>query len=213
MELIRRLVKPGNTVLDIGANIGFYGRFFSDCVGPSGHVYCFEPDTGNFIHLKKEMHDKINATLIQKAIASETGMLTFYLSGLLNVDHRSYEPESYSSKKNIEKISIDDFVEKRFKVDFIKMDIQGFETVALKGMKRTIDANPGLVILTEFWPHGLLSAGSSPLEMYDLAVQLGFTISVVNGQSINQLSREEAGSFKVEYFADADLLLHKNNIL
>ncbi len=48
MELIGSLVKPGDTVVDIGANIGFYTRFLAQKVGPTGKVYAFEPDALNY---------------------------------------------------------------------------------------------------------------------------------------------------------------------
>ena len=209
LQLIKPLIKPGDTVLDIGANIGFFGKFLSDCVGADGRVYCFEPDATNFRHLSRELKSRSNVTLTQKAVASETGTLTLYISELLNVDHRTYEPERYSGKYDVEKTSIDDFVKGRFKVDFIKMDIQGFETDAIKGMKQTIAENPNLIIFTEFWPHGLKSAGSSALELYDAFTQSGFTISKVYQQTVSPLSREEVSKMKVEYFTDVNVLLRR----
>jgi FkbM family methyltransferase len=211
-RLIRKLVKPGSKVLDIGANIGFYGRFLSECAGAQGHVYCFEPDTINFRHLQNELKNCSNVTLIQKAVAATSGTLSVYTSKLLNVDHRTYEPDMYSGKYSVDKTSIDHFVKGEFKVDFIKMDIQGFEMDALRGMKETIAANPDLVIVTEFWPYGLSSAGSSATQLYDYVTDLGFNVFQIGRDTTELMSREVAADMKVEYFTDADVVLSRNDI-
>ncbi len=212
LKLIRGLIKPGSVALDIGANIGFFSSFLSDCVGEAGHVYCFEPDVVNFGHLKNELCEKKNVSLFQKAIASETGVLTLYTSGMLNVDHRTYKPEKHESEYTVEKISVDDFVKNKFKVDFIKMDIQGFEMEALQGMKQTFDANPELNIFAEFWPYGLKSAGSSAIEMFDYVTQLGFKIFKVRSGTVSPMSRDEVMAMKVEYFTDANVVITRRDL-
>jgi len=211
-QLIRKLLKPGSNVLDIGANIGFYGKFLSECAGAGGHVYCFEPDAINFGHLQNELKNCSNVTLIQKAVAATSGTLSVYTSDLLNVDHRTYEPDTYSGKYSVEKTSIDHFVKGEFKVDLIKMDIQGFEMEAFKGMEKTIAANPDLVIVTEFWPYGLSSAGSSAAELYDYITGLGFKVFEIDGDTTKLMSREAAADMKVEYFTDADVVLSRNDV-
>src|ERR1051325_2715958 len=55
IALIRKLVKPGDVVLDIGANIGFYAKIFSKIVGNTGKVHSFEPDSNNYSHLKDNL--------------------------------------------------------------------------------------------------------------------------------------------------------------
>jgi FkbM family methyltransferase len=211
LKLLRKLVKPGDIILDIGANIGFFTSFLSDCAGIKGHVYSFEPDQINFKHLQEGTGEISNVSLIRKAVAATSGVLTLYTSDLLNVDHRTYEPEQYSGKYEVEKISIDDFVSGKFKVDFIKMDIQGFEMEALKGMVKTINANPDLVIFTELWNHGLKRAGSSSAALHDFATQHGFKVYKADSR-ISEMSLEEAAEMKDDYFTDANIVLTRRDI-
>ncbi|MCX6273644.1 MAG: FkbM family methyltransferase [Bacteroidetes bacterium] len=212
LQLIRTVIEPGNIILDIGANIGFYTKFFAECTGGSGQVYAFEPDVTNFTHLKTTLSQNENVTLVQKAVAAESGILMLYLSSLLNVDHRTHEPEQYKGKYPVDKISVDDFVKNKFQVDFIKMDIQGFEMEALKGMEQTITSNPQLKIFTELWHFGLKRAGSSATEMFDFAVQRGFKVFKIGDETITELKREEAASMQDEYFTDTNVLLSRQNI-
>lgn len=206
LQFILKVVKPGNNVLDIGANIGYYSKFFSECVGTSGQVYSFEPEKTNFLHLQKEMTGRKNVTLIQKAVAAETGELTLYLSNLLNVDHRSYKPEHYGRKSSVEKISIDDFVKGTFKIDFIKMDIQGFEMDALKGMEKTLHSNQHIILLIEFWAYGLKMAGTSALEVFDFLSVNGFNIYTIESEKLIPMTREIAVDLKIDYFSDTNII-------
>jgi len=52
-ELVKQEIHDGDTVLDIGANIGYFSLIFSKIVGNNGRVYAFEPDPNNFKILKK----------------------------------------------------------------------------------------------------------------------------------------------------------------
>jgi FkbM family methyltransferase len=207
LMLINKLVKPGNKILDIGANIGFFTKFLSDKTGSDGHVYSFEPDEINFQHLKNELRNSANVTLVKKAVASSSGKLKLYSSSLLNVDHRTYPSENSKSICEVDKISIDDFVNGKFKVDFIKMDIQGFESEALKGMNKTISENSDLLIFMEFWPYGLQQAGSSAEKLYDLVTSEKFLVYIITEEGLKLFTREQAMSMKVEYYTDCNVLL------
>ena len=207
LELIKTFVKSGSTILDIGSNIGFYASSFSKITGSNGHVYCFEPDVLNFKHLENTLRGKSNCTLIQKAVAASSGKLKIHTSPLLNVDHRTYPLENAKGAYEVEKVSIDDFVGGRFQVDFIKMDIQGFETEAMKGMNHTIMDNPSVILFMEFWPYGLHQAGSSASELYELIHQNEFHAYLINENGLTGFTFEDAMRMKVEYYTDCNVLL------
>jgi hypothetical protein len=61
-------------------------------------------------------------------------------------------------------------------VDLVKIDVQGFEGQVLKGMKRTIERSNKLILLTEFWPFGLRSAGTSPEDVLVELEQAGLVL-------------------------------------
>jgi FkbM family methyltransferase len=184
LRLLRRLVRPGDIILDIGANIGFYSRLLSTLAGPSGKVYSFEPDDTNFIHLLTNIRGLLNVEPIKKAVAESSGFLKLYTSPMLNVDHRTYKVDDYAEEQDIAATSVDDFVEGRFRVNLIKIDIQGFEVFALRGMKRTLEENEDIIILAELWPYGLRKAGCSCKTMMDFLSTLGFQIFEIAGDRL-----------------------------
>lgn len=189
IELLKQHIKQGDTVLDIGANIGFYATILSNIVGEKGKIHCFEPDVTNFNHLKKTTASYKNIIVNNKAVGPKTETIKIYTSKELNVDHRTYEPEEYDQEIEIAAVSIDDYL-KDTKVDFIKMDIQGFEMEVMKGMKDTLKNNPKVKMISEFWPYGLRKAGSSLSDYFNLLKELNFKIEILKENQLQTLNIE-----------------------
>lgn len=195
ISFLKSQVKKGDVVLDIGSNIGFYTKIMSSLVGEPGKVHCFEPDKINFKHLLTSVSSLPNVVLNNKAVADTTGKIEIFTSHRLNVDHRTYKPEKYESSYFIDAIALDDYFTKDTRVDFIKMDIQGAEMSALKGMKKILADNRNVKVLTELWPHGLRSAGSSEMELLNFIADLGFK-SFMIGVDAKELNSENVKLLK-----------------
>ncbi|GIV28581.1 MAG: hypothetical protein KatS3mg027_2395 [Bacteroidia bacterium] len=165
IELLRKNIQRGNNVVDIGANIGFYTRILADIVGENGKVVAFEPDKINFQKLKDNTKHLKNVVLENMAVANHTGNIKLYFSEL-NVDHRTYPISDTSRCVEIPCVRLDDYFTKNGFIDFIKIDIQGFEPFAFEGMKNIIQQNRKIKLLSEFWPYGLTKAGSSAEKYY-----------------------------------------------
>lgn len=197
ISLIKKYTKSGDTVLDIGANIGFYAEILSLQVGSTGQVHCFEPDTTNFNHLKDRCASLKNVSINNKAVADKTQTLKIYTSKQLNVDHRTYKPDDYDQEIDIDAVAIDDYLfsaQGDKKVDFIKMDIQGFEMSAVKGMTKTLQS-PQLKMLSEFWPYGMKKAGTSVLEYFQFLKQNNFFIYLIENKQLVELTEERVKTF------------------
>ena len=71
VKVLKRLVKSGDTVLDIGANVGYMSLVLAKCVGKNGKVFSFEPDSKNFASLKRniELNADCNIEPIAKAVS------------------------------------------------------------------------------------------------------------------------------------------------
>lgn len=182
IAFIRKHVKMGDFVLDIGANIGFYAAILSNQTGPQGQVHAFEPDATNFQHLLKNIRNCKNVTANPLAVSSSNEPIKIYLSKELNVDHRTYPVDDPAGILEINATTIDSYLKPGQKVDFVKMDIQGFEIEALKGMKNTIASNPNIQFVMEFWPHGLRSAGYSVKELLALLDEYGLNYRLTDNE-------------------------------
>ncbi len=191
IELLQRIIKPGNAVLDIGANIGFYARLLSTFAGSQGIVYCFEPDAINFKHLQKNTAGLKNIKLFNNAVSDKKNRIKIYKSKLLNVDHRTYPVNNFDSIEEIEAVSIDELIETGIlkTVNVIKIDIQGYELVAFKGMLKLLTESPDLKIVAEYWPHGFTRAGTSAIEFYDFFEKLGYAFTIIDNNDLKPLTR------------------------
>src|SRR2546428_1017603 len=91
--LIKRLVRPGWVVADVGAHIGYYTVLFADLVGPRGRVYAYEPDHANFALLYRNvrLNRYRNVFLERAAIADRERPLTLYLAHENVADHRVFD--------------------------------------------------------------------------------------------------------------------------
>lgn len=145
LNILKQNIHLGNTVLDIGANIGYYTLIMSKLVGSTGKVYAFEPEPKNFEILKKniELNKLDNVILEQKALSNIDGVT--YLE--LSKDSGQHRLSDHGVK--VESISLDSYFGEG-EIDFIKMDAEGSEYKILKGMKNVLK-NKNLKIVTEFY--------------------------------------------------------------
>jgi FkbM family methyltransferase len=216
--LVKKLVKEGDMVLDIGANIGYYTLLMASIVGTKGKVYAFEPDPANYELLRKNviLNSYHNIILINKAIMDRTGFVEFFLSEDNNADHKIFEGVRGEKHIKVEKISIDKYFSKpNTKIDFIKMDIQGAEGYAFRGMRALLKANRNIKIVTEFWPYGLRNCSQDPEALLDYLKGIGFRIYNVDARSktlkeINNRSILKKYTVKRKNFTN--LLLSKSSL-
>lgn len=196
---LRRHIQTGMTVLDIGAHVGYYTRLASERVGTGGHVIAFEPNPSNHAMLRRNVGKRENVTLMQVALAAEEGTaelhdyLMMSASGSLHYDptlrdvqlastHRDndYAPrlegDFQPRKYTVRTARVDDLLAEMGiqQVDVIKMDIEGAELGALRGMTRTIAQSPKLALIMEYNPLGLQAFGNVPDQALAEVLAMGF---------------------------------------
>ena len=93
VEYFKKIIKKGDIVLDLGANIGYYTLIFAKLVGEVGHVFAFEPDPSNFELLSKNVKENKheNVTLIQKAVSDKNEKIKLYVSKRDLASHRIFD--------------------------------------------------------------------------------------------------------------------------
>lgn len=162
-------LKPGDTFVDAGANVGYYTILAANLVGKSGRVFAFEPEPQSFAILKKNV--QLNGlesivTIEQKALSNEAGTLKLYLAAANKGDHHVFDRGDELPFVEVEAVSLDDYFRGDERgVDFIKIDTQGAEAIILRGMQGLLGRNPDMKIVMEFGPAGLREFGEDPRAM------------------------------------------------
>jgi FkbM family methyltransferase len=153
IERLRRVVKPGAVVYDIGAHLGLYTIALARLAGPAGHVYCLDPNPlcVYFLNTNLELNQVQNVDVLPVAIIDRTG------STELTINYRNLQVGLVSEapirkpghRITVPAAGLDELIatHRLRPPTFLKIDIEGAEVVAVDGMKRTIaDHRPVLFI-------------------------------------------------------------------
>jgi FkbM family methyltransferase len=174
-NLFRRLVDSGMTIVDVGANVGYYSLLAADLVGPAGRIYAFEPDSRSYeylLHNLKTNHAN-NVFAVKMAITDRAGTENF-LQGDVEQSYVTDVPGK--ATVDVEATTLDAFFASEGwpPVDLIKMDIEGSEHAALQGMRETVLKNPDLHLIMEFNLVAIRRARTSVDALSQTLRDLGF---------------------------------------
>jgi FkbM family methyltransferase len=177
-NFLSRHVTAGMTALDIGANIGLYSIFLAELVGTEGKVFAFEPDPVLFevaiANAQQNEKDGI-IKLHNLALGSEAAPGVLYRTSFNSGDNRLKASPAHQDAVAVHIARLDDLLPD-VKIDFIKMDVQGWEAEVLRGMERILRTNAKLTIYFEYWPEGLRRAGEHLSAPIDILRQNGFQV-------------------------------------
>ena len=175
--LLRQLVRPGMQVVDVGANVGLYSLLLAQLTGKSGRVYSFEPEPNLFATFAGNCATNLadNVVPFQCALGASKGRSAFRRSSLNSGNNSLGENSAGADCVEVEVARLDDVLPVRT-VDLIKLDVQGHELAALKGMTDVLASSPNVLLLFEFWPAGLRAAGTTPEELLTFLGERGFLI-------------------------------------
>jgi len=177
-------IKPGMTVIDVGANIGLYTFLLARLVGNEGKVISFEPGPLSFSLLKANLivNGFKNVTLENKAVTAKTQIEYYYSNQTIESGSTVttlLKPDFGHPRERIEveTVSLDDYMSgNNYKIDYIKIDVEGGEYSALKGMTNLLKSNPGIFLTIEYAPYLPLWADIDLQIFLDFVRTFGFKI-------------------------------------
>lgn len=173
LNLLKKSVRKNDIAVDVGAHNGVETLQLSRLVGDKGQVFSFEPETKNFELLKKnvEKNNLKNITLVNKAVGNETAE-KFLALGKDSATHKLIEKTNLQNSILVKCTRLDDVTKK---IDFAKIDAEGFDFHVLLGMGDLIN-NPDLRIIIEFQPKVLRESGTDPVKMLEFLKENSFKI-------------------------------------
>ncbi|MEN1678154.1 MAG: FkbM family methyltransferase [Planctomycetota bacterium] len=185
-EALCHLVKPGTTVIDVGANLGFYTCLLADWVGPEGRVIAAEPTPRVYEQMVSNvalngLADRV--TPIQAALAEAPGTATMnvYPPGA-EVYNTIGKPHAFVSQLEPEAVEVPTttldalLYESPADADcFIKIDVEGFQHSVLLGGAERLKAMPNVTLMVEISDEFTEQSGVSPRETFALMRSLGYS--------------------------------------
>ncbi len=144
----RKLIKKDSVIIDVGANLGLFSLLASRAAS-SGKVYSFEPAQKTRDALVKNLKNNSNVEVLPWGLSDAPGKKMLYVSseasGVSTFEDSGMVPSVQKDhpnivKEEVELVTLDSFVEKYGlkKIDFIKMDCEGYEMNALRGGAKSI---------------------------------------------------------------------------
>jgi len=229
LEIFQALLKPNSIMFDVGANIGLYSIIGSKLVGAKGKVYSFEPSKINFNRLQNNIEinkiknvntdnigigDKVDETLILSQ-NYETGDAEKYI--INNDTHIKPVGKMQSgilSKEAVQLDTLDNFqlnndIER---VDFIKIDVEGYEYYVFRGAENILKNNHDIVILFECAEHLAKRAGSTQNEVFSFLNSLGLDIVYWNEKERKWSSNQEEAKGNGQLLAGRNIMDKLNQI-
>ena len=190
----KKVVNKGDIIIDVGANIGYYTLLFARLVGSDGKVYSFEPDPRNCKLLEKNVNENNykNIILEKKAVSDKTEKCKFYLHEDTVGNSIQESNAKLHSEIEIESVALDDYFEtKSLNPDFIKIDIEGYEFNALKGMELFLKSNNKVQIMLEYNPKTKDVYDIEPLKVFDFLDEFCFKFKDLNSMSTGFMTADE----------------------
>ena len=180
-DLIKKIIKEGNVVLDIGAHIGYYALLFAKLVGGKGKVFAFEPHPDNFALLKKnvETNNYKNVVLVNRAVSNKNKKIKLYSADSTG-DYKTHSLKN-SFFIEVESIRLDDYFKNyQGKINFIKIDVEGAEKEVAEGMSFLLQQNKRIKMMTEIFPQRLEEAGVKLKDYLELLKSFDFQFYYLN---------------------------------
>lgn len=171
-KIFRTVIRPGHVVFDVGAHVGLYTVLFSRLVGESGKVFCFEPVEYNRARLQRnlQLNACTNVTMLDKGAGEKTGRVKFHRVepaspntgvGTILGSNYFHRHRDLFEETEIDLVTVDEIAESHdVKVDFLKIDVEGYELHVLKGAQAAL-AHATTIVLEFLWsqiPHTGVSA-------------------------------------------------------
>lgn len=187
VEWVESVAKPGMTVIDVGAHIGYYTRLLSDLVGPSGRVYAFEPHPDNLEFLRHNTRKLGNVEVLGAAVSDRVGSVTLHVSA----GHSNHSLiDGYTEEEGrieVESVALDAFAADKgiAEIGLVKVDVEGAEPLVMEGMTGLMKSKRVGALLLEFNAPALLQGGVEPASFIRSLIVSGLQLVGSDGRELS----------------------------
>ena len=160
-RIMERFVRPDDVILELGANIGYYVLIESKVLSDKGYIYAVEPAADNVELLKKNiaLNNIKNIEVSNMAISNKKGTAKLYLGKACNLHSLINSSGSPDAKYvEVQTDTVDNFLKGKKPISFLRMDVEGYETEVIDGMRDTLKSQSFKRLFVEIHPHRVSTA-------------------------------------------------------
>ena len=183
-RVFQRQLRPGGTVIDAGANWGYFTLLAAASVGPSGAVVSLEPDSRQYDALARNvaMNGFAHVTTMRAAASASAGRITLlgYADdeenrGVTRIAAAGDASASGAARQfDVDAVTIDALMPTVREVDLVKIDVEGAEDLVLQGMREGLSRHRYRAVLLELHPALLEARGASPEACISVLQEYGY---------------------------------------
>ena len=203
-EIMQQFIEPEDIILELGANIGYYVCIESKILSEQGHIYAVEPSPENVALLERTiaLNGIQNIEIFNMAMSDRQGTAKLYQGQACNL--HSLVGQSDRLEQNYVEVqtdSVDRFLEGKRPITFLRMDVEGYETVILQGMQNTLAHSSLTKLFIEI--HPVLIEPDQMQVFFDQLEDSGFEIQAA--VSRDNWQRTILGECRVEHISLTEL--------
>ena len=203
-RFLRSWVRPGFVACDIGANIGTYTVPLSRLVGPTGRVVAFEPNRPTFACLRHNVRQNglNNVIALRAAAGPHPGRAALVVTDTNYGEVHLAPGDHVENQASVTVTTVDAEISRLGleRVDFIKLDVEGFELAALRGARETLTRARTLVVQTEIVPAHAARYGFGVAELGEFFAELGYRPFVCDAQGRMHPATDERAQQEPDWF-------------
>lgn len=187
-----RALRPGDTFVDVGANLGWFTCLAASAVGPTGSVIAFEPGPQNVRELSGNVRHNgfSNVQIVDKAVSDVSGPVDFFINSGNSGGNALWDPQHYpgngpaASVERIGAVTLDDYlgaVPDRIRV--LKVDTEGAEEKVLRGARSLLRLGQIDFVVAELHELGLRELGSDQMGLRGCMASVGYECFLLDSSS------------------------------
>lgn len=199
IAFLRKYLRPSDTFLDVGSNIGLFSLHAAQVIGSQGKVYSFEPAPKTYSRLIENVNLNGFGNIINcnnLGLSDKKGILTMNISSKGHDAWNTFAPqikEYFDEQISVPVDTLDNFIHDNLidikDIALIKVDVEGWEYLVFKGASKTLNNAYSPTLLVEFTEENAFSAGTNCYELYDIIVSYGYNWYTYDAKA-NQLVAE-----------------------
>lgn len=196
---LKKLIKPGFVCVDIGANLGYYSYHLAKLCGNKGFVYAIEPVNILADIWNKNLSKYKNVRLYNYALGEKNGFVKMampFIDGVLHHGMTKIHDQNKNSEViyfDVEMVIADELFEDLERIDYIKIDVEGYESLVIDNMLKVIKTHKPII-------QAELSGIENRNQSIKILTDIGYNIYILKYNDLRLINENEILKWEGDFY-------------